>query len=228
MADDTRARLRSTTPAAYRWWRHVALIAAFLVGVVVLCLANLDEVRPLEWSATAAILLLILFGEWASHRYTMHRRVFPKAIHHRHVVEHHVFFAERMEIDAPEDLRWVLFPPWALPLLVLSVSPYYAALYWMGATNLAWLFLLVVVGYYGVYEIFHALTHLQPGEGIAGRLHAAVSRHHRVHHDPALMDRWNFNFALPLFDWLFGTIYRRADSAEAVDGEEVRPVQRRA
>jgi hypothetical protein len=156
----------------------------------------------------AAMLVAIVLGEWASHRWTMHVPRFPRAVHHRHVLEHHAFFTDaHMAIDAWEDIRWVLFPPWALPLLVASILPYFAALYVLASPRLAWLLLLAVIGYYGVYEATHVLAHLPLGRGPGGRVIAAVTRHHRVHHDPQLMRRWNFNFVLPLGDWLFGTTW---------------------
>ena len=108
-----------------------------------------------------------------------------------------------------DDLAWVLFPPWALPLLVLGVLPYFVLLWALASPDLAWMLLLAVVAYYGLYEVTHALTHL-PEEHPIARLPAvpAFARHHRVHHDPARMREWNFNFALPVFDELFGTRWR--------------------
>ena len=125
------------------------------------------------------------------------------------MVEHHAFFTERrMAIHAWDDLRWVLFPPWALPLLVASVLPFVALLRWLATPSLAWLFLAAVIGYYGVYEVVHVLAHLPTRDGPVGRLVARVTRHHRIHHDPGRMRRWNFNFVVPLGDRLFGTLWR--------------------
>jgi sterol desaturase/sphingolipid hydroxylase (fatty acid hydroxylase superfamily) len=36
----------------------------------------------------------------------------------------------------------------------------------------------------------------------------ALRRHHAVHHDPELMQRWNFNVTVPLWDLVRGTIHR--------------------
>ncbi|MGH7823005.1 MAG: fatty acid hydroxylase family protein, partial [Candidatus Binatia bacterium] len=131
-------------------------------------------------------------------------------VYHRHVVEHHAFFTyDDMAVDSWRDIRWVLFPPWALPLMLATVAPIFALIWAVAPPNYPWLFLLAVVTYYGIYEFFHALAHLPADNPLAGnRLVRAVTHHHRVHHDPALMKRWNFNFAIPIFDWLFGTLYR--------------------
>lgn len=223
MRDDAttaaRARLRAGTPAGYRWSRHVALVAAFTALGLAVPLAMLGEVRSTEWIALAGMLIAIVLGEYASHRWTMHRPRFPRAVHHRHVVEHHAFFTHTaMLVDDLADLRWVLFPPWALPLLVASVLPFFGMLWWLATPRLAWLFLLAVIGYYGVYEITHALSHVRVGGGPFGRLVAALTRHHRVHHDPVLMQQWNFNFVLPLGDWLWGTTWRGDDRHPAGGG----------
>jgi len=208
-ATDPRTRLRGTIPARYRWTRHVALVAVFTTTGVALPLARLDRFGLADGLALTGMLVAIVLGEWASHRWTMHVPRFPRAVHHRHVVEHHAFFTDaRMAIDGWPDLRWVLFPSWALPLLVATVLPFFAGLYWLASPRLAWLFLLAVIGYYGVYEIVHVLAHVPLGTGPMGRFVAAATRHHRVHHAPALMRRWNSNFVLPLGDWLFGTTWR--------------------
>ncbi len=202
-ADDVRVRLRATTPAGYRWWRHVALVAAFVAAGLAVAVSQLGPTGPVDWLWFAAMLLFANFGEYATHRWTLHVPRFPRAVHHRHVVEHHAFFpAGRMDVDTRDDIRWVLFPPWALPLLVASVLPLFVALRLVAPPNRAWLFLLAVVVYYGIYEVLHTLAHMPAA---TRGLVRAVTEHHRVHHDPALMRRYNFNFAIPLFDRLFGT-----------------------
>jgi sterol desaturase/sphingolipid hydroxylase (fatty acid hydroxylase superfamily) len=46
-----------------------------------------------------------------------------------------------------------------------------------------------------------------PEDSFVGRLALVrvLREHHRRHHHPALMQRWNFNVTLPLFDWLYKT-----------------------
>jgi hypothetical protein len=212
-----RAALRATTPPAYRWWRHAGLIVAFTLAGLAIALWQLDDPGPGEWLACAGMLLFTNFGEYAAHRWNLHVRTFPRAVYHRHVAEHHGFFThEHMAVDTWDDLRWVLFPPWALPLLVATVLPLTVALALVLPPNYPWLLVLAVVGYYGLYEVLHALAHLPDGHALAGSAPVrAFTRHHRLHHDPALMRRWNFNFAIPLFDRLFGTRYAPAATRAA-------------
>jgi len=202
-----RERLRASLPAGYSWPRHVALVGAFVAGGVALAWSQLGALTSREWAALAVMLLAINLGEYVSHRWRMHVRRFPIAVYHRHVAEHHAFFThDRMGMDAWRDLAWVLFPPWALPLLMASIAPWLALVWLAGGRTLAWLLFLATVAYYGVYEVTHALTHLPDRHPLArSRMARAFTRHHRVHHDPALMRHWNFNFAIPLFDVVFRT-----------------------
>jgi sterol desaturase/sphingolipid hydroxylase (fatty acid hydroxylase superfamily) len=39
---------------------------------------------------------------------------------------------------------------------------------------------------------------------------AKLREHHRRHHEPRLMKRWNFNVTVPVFDWLHGTTWSPA------------------
>jgi sterol desaturase/sphingolipid hydroxylase (fatty acid hydroxylase superfamily) len=58
------------------------------------------------------------------------------------------------------------------------------------------------------YEWLHLAYHLPP-DGRIGRLRAVavLRRHHATHHATHLMNRWNFNVTVPLWDWVRGTIH---------------------
>jgi len=38
------------------------------------------------------------------------------------------------------------------------------------------------------------------------RLHRNLRRHHRAHHDPRMMTRYNFNIVFPFTDWIMGSL----------------------
>jgi len=59
------------------------------------------------------------------------------------------------------------------------------------------------------YEWLHLSYHLPP-ESRVGRLRPirALCRHHALHHDPRLMQRWNFNVTVPFWDWVMRTTYK--------------------
>jgi len=153
------------------------------------------------------MLLLANLGEFAVHVRLLHHPRFPNAAYRRHSAHHSFFSYDAMAIDEARDLRWVLFPPWALPLMVLGLSPVFALLWSFAPTGSGWIFLLAAIVYYGVYEVFHALAHLPAHSFAAGWSWVrAITHHHRVHHDARWMLRYNFNFAIPIFDWAFGTL----------------------
>jgi sterol desaturase/sphingolipid hydroxylase (fatty acid hydroxylase superfamily) len=203
----TRDALRATTPPTYRWTRHVALIVAFAFAGLGICLHSLGGLRASDAGAIGFAFLITNLGEYVAHRWPLHRPMLPRAVYQRHVREHHAFFTcERMAVDAWPEIRWVLFPPWALPLLVATIVPLALLVGAVAGPRAGWLFVLVVIAYYALYEVVHALAHL-PADAPLANVGAvrALTHHHRVHHDPALMRSWNFNFAIPLFDVLLGT-----------------------
>jgi sterol desaturase/sphingolipid hydroxylase (fatty acid hydroxylase superfamily) len=59
------------------------------------------------------------------------------------------------------------------------------------------------------YEWLHLAYHL-PADSFIGRrwLIARLRRHHALHHDPRLMQKWNFNVTFPIWDRVRGTVYR--------------------
>ena len=58
------------------------------------------------------------------------------------------------------------------------------------------------------YELFHFAYHVDPQSWL-GRLPLIyrLRRNHVLHHDKALMTRYNFNITYPICDRLFGTLY---------------------
>lgn len=188
------------------------MIVGFVLLGLGVCRVRLGPLTRHDVGWIVFDLLFINLGEYLAHRWPLHRPMFPRAVYDRHVREHHAFFTwEQMAVDAWAEIRWVLFPPWALPLLVVTIIPLAAGLGVLGGARSAWLFVMMVIAYYGLYEVLHALAHLPNDAPLArARWVRAVTHHHRVHHDPRLMRHWNFNFAIPLFDRVFGTIYRGA------------------
>lgn len=211
-----RDELRKWTPSWYRWWLHAGLIGLSCAVAAVFVWGRIGSFGPGEGVLFVTSLVLANLGEWAVHRYQLHVPRFPKIIYHRHTPCHHGFFTyERMAIDDLRDFHWVLFPPWAIAGILVGVLPVAGILGIVFSTDAARVFVLAVIVYYATYEFFHALAHLPHDHWLAGtRFARAVTHHHRVHHDPQLMRRWNFNFAVPAFDWLFGTLYP-GDSLES-------------
>lgn len=63
--------------------------------------------------------------------------------------------------------------------------------------------------YFALYEVVHLSCHLEEDHWwltIPGL--KAMRHHHRIHHHPRLMNRYNFCIVYPLFDYVFGTKYK--------------------
>lgn len=226
----TREQIQSDSPAGhphpgpvdYDYLRHIASLAASSVGVAALSLRQLKGVGLKHWAVLAGTLLLANAGEYGLHRGPFHHRYPPlwrfarglvgdpaSSLYTRHTTMHHAMFTEqRMDCDGPEDLRWILLPAWGFAAVILAMSPVALALYKIDR-NATWMFLLGLAVYYIVYELLHTAAHLPASHpATRSRIIQAVTHHHRVHHDPRLMRRFNFNFAFPIFDVLFDTLYR--------------------
>ena len=87
--------------------------------------------------------------------------------------------------------------------------PVGAMLYFLVSPNVCFLFVFTAIFYYLNYELFHFSYHLDPQSRL-GRLPVIrrLRRNHVLHHDRALMTRYNFNITYPICDRLFGTLYR--------------------
>ena len=186
---------------------------AFTFGVgglaFVLCLLQLQQVRPLEWLAVPLAWLYANLAEYLGHRFPMHRPFRGLGlIYKRHAGQHHRYFThEQMPIDGLQDLRAVLFPPELVVFFFgLFATPVWFALAWLFSTNVAWLFVACGLAYFLNYEVLHTAYHLPASHWLARN--ALVGRLrwlHTIHHDPRRMATRNFNISYPLCDWLFGT-----------------------
>lgn len=211
--DALREDLVSRIPAWYSPWIHLAFPSIVGVGVIVACLVALRDPTPLEWLLVPAVFLLSNASEWRIHRDLLHRRTPPlETLYYRHTPQHHgVYHEDDMAMRSRREFRLVLLPAYAVLLIVVGTSPVTAALWWWGHWNLACLWVATTTGYVVSYEWLHLSYHLAP-DGPIGRLWLVrvLRRHHGRHHRPELMQRWNFNVSLPLWDWVRGTIHREA------------------
>ena len=76
--------------------------------------------------------------------------------------------------------------------------------------NFAVLAFATSMGYVLLYEWLHLSYHM-PADSFIGRLEIIqiLRRHHATHHAPELMQKWNFNVTVPLWDFLLRTHYPR-------------------
>jgi sterol desaturase/sphingolipid hydroxylase (fatty acid hydroxylase superfamily) len=216
-----RDRCIGEQPGWYSPLAHLVLPALFGLGVIALAIASLQELRPIELLTVPLVLVFANASEWRIHRDLLHKRnPIAPILYDRHTPVHHRVYTEQsMEIGDAREFRLVLLPAFAIVLILLAVLPIAALLGWLFSPNVALLFVATDIGYTLAYEWLHLAYHL-PASSRIGRLELIrrLRRHHARHHDPRLMQRWNFNVTIPLWDWVRGTIAPPA-SAEAESGE---------
>jgi len=205
-----RATLESVSPY-YVPLAHLCGPSAVGFALITACAWLLRDVRAWQLLALPLSFVVLNRGEWHIHKYLLHRRTrFFEILYDRHTPMHHrIFITEDMAIRSPREFRLVLIPGFGVVLAFLSTLAPAAALFVLGWRNIACLWTMTAVGYVMSYEWLHLAYHLPATSFVGGlALVRVLRRHHAVHHHPALMQKWNFNVTIPLWDWVRGTIFR--------------------
>jgi hypothetical protein len=208
-----RDELLARVPRRYSPLLHLAIPT---VGGLAIIAAALFSLRGLQAWQVAFVPLFLLLGnaiEWHAHRGLLHRRTrFLEVLYERHTPQHHMMYvADDMAIRSARELRFVLLPAYGLFAIVLLTSPVAIALGVLAGRNVAALWVASAALYVLSYEWLHLSYHLPP-HGRIGRLLLVrfLRRHHQAHHALHLMQRWNFNVTVPIWDVVRGTVYRPA------------------
>lgn len=213
---ERRADIVATMPERYSPALHFAIPAVIGLSVfgAALFRLQLDALKPAEL-LTIPITLFAAFGfEWRAHKDILHRRLpLLGVLYERHELQHHVIFTDRnMAMQSKREWWFVLMPPYAVVLVFLTlVLPLAIAIEKYVSTNVAMLVTATSMVFFLSYEWLHLAYHLPADHPIA-RLGviSKLREHHRRHHEPRLMKRWNFNVTVPVFDWLHGTTWSPA------------------
>jgi sterol desaturase/sphingolipid hydroxylase (fatty acid hydroxylase superfamily) len=230
--DRLRAELTGRIPGWYSPWMHLLVPSLFGLGIFAGCMILLRDVRVWDLAAVPLTWLAANIGEWRAHRYLLHRRTrWATVLYDRHTPEHHMLYVtDDMTMRSRREFRLVLIPAYGIMLIfVVTLLP--AALMWLGGLrNVALLFVATEMAYVLSYEWLHLAYHLPP-ESFFGRIGfiRRLRRFHAIHHDPALMQRWNFNVTVPLWDVVKGTLVASVDEARerdtgAVERDRRRPI----
>ncbi|SEA35298.1 sterol desaturase family protein [Microbulbifer marinus] len=196
----------------YSGWLHLAFTISASLAVIAFSLLQLDEPTWYQWLTLPIAFIYTNLMEYWGHRGPMHnRRKWLGGVYRRHTLRHHRFFRDdAMAYENSRDFHAVLFPPVLVAFFLLAtVVPSALLVHWLLGANVAWLYVATVFAYFLNYELLHFAYHVRE-ESWVGRLPgmATLRRLHTQHHDPRLMQRFNFNITYPIGDWLFGTLYR--------------------
>ena len=211
--EELRAKLTAAIPWWYSPWVHLAFPSLVGIALVAAAILSIHDLQLWQLGFVPLVYVFANFSEWTAHRILLHRRTWPlHVLYDRHTPEHHrVFIAGDLAIRTVKEFRLVLIPAYGVLTIFLVTFPGTLGLWLAGQTNLAALFVVTTMGYTLSYEWLHLSYHL-PTTSFVGRraLVAVLRRHHETHHRLDLMQRWNFNVTVPLWDWVRGTIYREA------------------
>jgi hypothetical protein len=211
-----RERLMSAVPASYSPYRHAGLTFGFGLAVIAGAIASIRGLDPLHLMTIPIVYVFANATEWRAHRYLLHHRSkLVPLLYDRHTPQHHMIFnTDDMAVRNAREWRYVLIPSYAVILIAALNAPIAGAIWLLGYTNVALLYIASTVGYVLLYEALHLAFHLAPDRGIGGwSIIRVLRRHHAVHHDPRLMQRYNFNVTVPLWDLVRRT-YVAADDRE--------------
>lgn len=196
--------------SAYSGKGHFYFTTISCLLVITLSVYMLNDVQAIEWLVIPATFFYANFVEYVGHKGPMHhQRRWLKKVFKRHTLEHHRFFTEeQMECESDRDFKMILFPPVLLIFFFLGFAlPATLLMYWLWTANAAWLLLGTLIAYYLNYEWLHLSYHLPENHWVAGLpIIRKLRIYHFRHHDPQLMQKYNFNISYPIFDWLFGTL----------------------
>lgn len=203
--------LKMTNGRHYLW-----VVLATLTSVPLLLASAID------FTATMLLLCVPYFlicnlGEYVLHRYPMHKRTNSLEFLYEHVTVHHRFYRSASTVEDDRDLFAVFLPIAYMGSITLAFSMISAVVYLIsGSLNHALFFALFAFCYYLLYELMHYAYHCAPESPI--RLIpgiARLSQLHLSHHNPKLMNRYNFNITFPVFDLICGTYLEEPPSATA-------------
>lgn len=193
-------------PSWYSPWLHLGVTTGVGIVAIVVGALRLRAVSALELLVVPAVFLVSNLAEWHIHKRLLHRRWKPMAVlYDQHTPMHHrIYRYGDMEIRSRRELRFVLIPAMGVVGIVIAAVPAAALAGRLLGPNVGWLFLVSAALYVVGYELSHLAYHL-PEDGFVGRrwLVRIMREHHALHHDPRLMQRYNFNVTVPVGDLLF-------------------------
>jgi hypothetical protein len=205
-----RAERVARIPASYSPALHMILPSLFGAAFLALALWGVRDLRAVELLVVPLTFLSGFGFEWRVHQILLHRRTPPfSTLYERHELSHHVIYTDDdLAMRSPREMWFILMPPYAVPIVFATVVPFAVGLAWLATENAARLMVATSMIFFLTYEWLHLAYH-QPPESRVGRTWPIprLREVHRIHHDPRLMKRWNFNVTVPLFDWLHGTLW---------------------
>ncbi|MGI9026455.1 MAG: fatty acid hydroxylase family protein [Burkholderiaceae bacterium] len=213
MMSERQRKFRETYVAQISPWYsglvHIGFIYAAGIGAIWWCVSRMQN-PTWEWLLIVPVAVAGNFGEWAMHKYVMHRliNVFAlRAIYDRHVRQHHQYFTDNdYTIDSVKEFRIVFFPWRVLIVLAVMGAIFGGIAAWLINANAGYVVFITMIAHYMVYETFHFCCHVRENWFVRHMpFVSTIRRHHAAHHNMGIMMNVNMNLTLPVADWAMKT-----------------------
>lgn len=183
-----------------------------LFSAVFVALIKITEWEPLYFLVSVFFLVVGNLVVFLIHKYPLHKNWGPSDFpYQQHTLSHHKYYVDDfITFERYEELDAIFFPWFIVLGFLIFVCPIF---YFLGSlifdSNMGLYFVANASAYFILYEIVHFSCHLKETNlvfVIPGL--KTMREHHRLHHDPSLMGRYNFCIVYPLWDYLMGTKYK--------------------
>ncbi|MBI4211207.1 MAG: sterol desaturase family protein [Deltaproteobacteria bacterium] len=206
--ESLRQQLIDETPSWYNPYLHLMIPTLFGLGIILVGAVYLENVSWWEYLAIPITYFLSNLIEWSTHRQFLHRRSrLAPVLYEQHTPRHHrLYVTDDMSMRDRREFRLTLIPAYGIMLIFITSSPVTLFLWFFVSPNVALFYAGTTMAYVVGYEWLHLSYHL-PQNHPVGRLKVIqrLKRHHAIHHDPQLMQQWNLNVTVPIWDWILGT-----------------------
>lgn len=192
-------------PKRYSPVAHFVSTSSIGLGGLALAFAMVDSFGVAELTTVLVMVVVANLVEWIAHKEMLHkRRRYWEVLYDQHTPMHHRMYREAsMAVGSRQEWRFVLMPAKGVFGIAVLGIPIALAAYRLFGADIGWTVIATVAMYVSAYEVLHLAYHMPDGNPLWGnRLVRALSRHHARHHDPKLMQKYNFNVTLPLWDWI--------------------------
>ena len=188
---------------------HVGVMYAAGIAAIWWCVSRMQG-ATWEWLLIVPVAIAGNFGEWAMHKYVMHRKidVFAlRAIYDRHTRQHHQYFTDNEPtIDTVREFRIVFFPWRVLIVLAVMGGLLGSIVGQLINANAGYVVFITMIGHYMLYETFHFCCHVKDNWFVRNMPFVnTVRRHHAAHHNMGIMMHCNMNLTFPVADWAMKT-----------------------
>ena len=207
------AQQLALVPPRYSPILHLVVTSGIgLAALVAGWIAVDDFLWPHALAALGAFVVANLV-EWCAHKELLHRRRRPfEILYDQHTPRHHMFYRHgSMAVGARKEWYFVLMPKRGVFGIAVLAIPLALAVGALFGADFGWTVFMTVGSYASLYEVSHLCYHLPPSHPVQRvGLIRALSRHHARHHHVRLMQKWNFNVTVPLWDFILRTHYPRS------------------